>query len=200
MEYNMVSAGVPQDIVPADVEQEMVPMVDTEAVDLLHMESKEEEVNEANPKDWKKAKGRGRYPRNIEVAEENALEEDKELQATAREFMGNALLKILDEAPTRWRWNPHVQADPDFAGKDAERDQAGMADYSAEQDRTLRRKRVAAASRGEDDTKYRSASDSKRLAQDLAQDEQARTAKSQKYWNWVRKNRPDLWASKAFDK
>ena len=32
-----------------------------------------------------------------EEDEENALDEDAELKATAREFMGNALLKILDE-------------------------------------------------------------------------------------------------------
>ena len=32
----------------------------------------------------------------LEDNERKALEEDNELKATAREFMGNALLKILD--------------------------------------------------------------------------------------------------------
>ena len=41
IEYNMVSTGAQEISTGA---QEVVPMVDTEAVDLLHMESKEEEV------------------------------------------------------------------------------------------------------------------------------------------------------------
>ena len=97
MEYNMVSAGVPQDIVPADVEQEMVPM---ESKEEDEEPIEEDKVEEATKKDWKKAKGRGRYPRKLDMSKEedekNALEEDNELKATAREFMGNALLKILD--------------------------------------------------------------------------------------------------------
>ena len=99
MEYNMVSSTV------AQVEPEMVA-----EPEMVPMESKEEEkpieedkVEEASKKDWKRAKGRGRYPRKMDQlegandnAEEKALDENEELQATAREFMGNALLKILD--------------------------------------------------------------------------------------------------------
>ena len=96
IEYNMVSTEIAPMAEP--MAEPMVP-----EPEMVPMESTEKEVNEANPKDWKKAKGRGRYPRKMDQlegtndnAEENALDEDAELQATAREFMGNALLKILD--------------------------------------------------------------------------------------------------------
>ena len=101
MEYSMVS-NVAQAVVPMDVEPEAIQVVEPEAVPMESVKE-EEEVNEGKPKDWKKAKGRGRHPRRIDLTmsqekdEENAIEEDAELKATAREFMGNALLKILDE-------------------------------------------------------------------------------------------------------
>ena len=104
MEYSMVS-NVAQAVVPMDVEPEAIQVVEPEAVPMESVkeeEEEEEEVNEGKPKDWKKAKGRGRHPRRIDLTmsqekdEENAIEEDAELKATAREFMGNALLKILD--------------------------------------------------------------------------------------------------------
>ena len=100
MEYSMVS-NVAQAVVPM-AEPEAVPMdVEPEAVPMESV--KEEEVNEGKPKDWKKAKGRGRHPRRIDLTmsqekdEENAIEEDAEFKSIANEFIGNALLRILDE-------------------------------------------------------------------------------------------------------
>ena len=99
MEYNMVSAGVPQDIVPADVEPEMVPMESNEEDEKPIEEDKVEEhkyrKRKRNKNPWPAPK-----PEDLlsskEEDEEKALDEDNELKATAREFMGNALLKILD--------------------------------------------------------------------------------------------------------
>ena len=205
MEYNMVST-VAQEVVPIDaepvavVEPEMVPMESKE-------ESKEKPVEEDKVEEHRyrrRRKDKRPMPAptppllaSKEEDEEKALDEDEELQATAREFMGNALLKILDEAPTVWRWNPNVNPDAEgWAGRDAERDEAGMGDWYDDNARTMRRNRVAAASRGEDDTMYQSADDAKRQAFDA----QEKAARSERYWQWVKTNRPALWASKAFDK
>ena len=97
IEYNMVSSAEAVQV----VEPEAVQVVEPEAVPMESV--KEEEVNEGKPKDWKKAKGRGRHPRRIDLTmskdedEENALEEDAEFKSIANEFIGNALLRILDE-------------------------------------------------------------------------------------------------------
>ena len=93
MEYNMVSSTV------AQVEPEMVPMESKEEDEKPIEEDKVEEhkyrKRKRNKNPWPAPK-----PEDLlsskEEDEEKALDEDNELKATAREFMGNALLKILD--------------------------------------------------------------------------------------------------------
>ena len=90
MEYNMVSSTV------AQVEPEMVPM---ESKEEEETPIEEDKVEEHKYRKRKKDKTPWKAPPLLaskEEAEEKALDENEELQATAREFMGNALLKILD--------------------------------------------------------------------------------------------------------
>ena len=107
MEYNMVSTAevVPmaQEVVPMDVEPEAVQMAEPE---MVPMESVEEEVTDETVK-WPSRRhrpGKGKTPKpgdklvmSKEEDEENALEEDAEFKSIANEFIGNALLRILDE-------------------------------------------------------------------------------------------------------
>ena len=96
MEYNMVSSTV------AQVEPEMVPMESKEEDKEKSIE--EDKVEEHRYRKRKKDKAPWPAPTPVptsllaskEEDEENALDEVAELEATAREFMGNALLKILD--------------------------------------------------------------------------------------------------------
>ncbi len=101
MEYSMVS-NVAQAVVPMDVEPEAVPM---ESVKEKEKSIEEDKVEEHKYRKRKKDKTPWPAPdqpiptsllASKEEDEENALDEDAELKATAREFMGNALLKILD--------------------------------------------------------------------------------------------------------
>jgi hypothetical protein len=111
MEYSMVS-NVAQAVVPMDVEPEAIQVVEPEAVPMESVKEEEEEksieedkVEEHKYRKRKKDKTPWPAPdqpiptsllASKEEDEENALDEDAELKATAREFMGNALLKILD--------------------------------------------------------------------------------------------------------
>ena len=102
MEYSMVS-NIAQEVVPMDVEPEAVPMESKEEDKEKPIE--EDKVEEHRYRKRKKDKTPWPAPTPVptsllaskEEDEENALDEDAELEATAREFMGNALLKILDE-------------------------------------------------------------------------------------------------------
>ena len=93
MEYNMVSSA---DVVPMDAEPEAVPMPMESAEEIEKVEEHKYRKRKKNKNPWPAPK-----PEDLlsskEEDEENALDEDAELKATAREFMGNALLKILDE-------------------------------------------------------------------------------------------------------
>ncbi len=102
MEYSMVS-NVAQAVVPMDVEPEAVPMESVKEEEEKSIE--EDKVEEHKYRKRKKDKTPWPAPdqpiptsllASKEEDEENALDEDAELKATAREFMGNALLKILD--------------------------------------------------------------------------------------------------------
>ena len=102
MEYSMVS-NVAQAVVPMDVEPEAVPMESVKEEEEKSIE--EDKVEEHRYRKRKKDKTPWPAPdqpiptsllASKEEDEENALDEDAELKATAREFMGNALLKILD--------------------------------------------------------------------------------------------------------
>ena len=106
MEYNIVSSTVEpvaQEVVPMDVEPEAVQMAEPEMVPMESVE--EEEVTDETVK-WpgrRHRPGKGKTPKpdklvmSKEEDEEKSLEEDAEFKSIANEFIGNALLRILDE-------------------------------------------------------------------------------------------------------